>query len=361
LRAAILAADAGSHSDNFTIGFGVTGKIDLQTPLPDLANSIAIQGPGASSLTVEQATGASFTSAIVTVDFPKTASLAGLTIANGSAGGIVNYGALTVSDCTVSGNSAFFGGGIASNSNYPLTVSRCTLSSNSAFIGGGIFAESSLLVKDSVLLGNTAQLGGGIANSNQSGSAATVTVSGSTLSGNSAIAIVLPDRVIGGVGGGIFSEGANGSAAVTVSGSTLSGNFATVGGGAIFQEAFLGTGTVTITGSTLCGNTASEGGAIYNGRGMTTLVVRDSSFSGNSASDSGGAIYNLGAATLLDCSLSKNTAGSNGGGIFNAASGTLAVKDSTVLNNVAALGADLFNDHGSVTVNDSVIGVWYNA
>src|SRR4051812_48488629 len=46
LRAAILSADAGSPSDKFTIGFGVTGTIDLQSPLPDLNNSIAIQAPG---------------------------------------------------------------------------------------------------------------------------------------------------------------------------------------------------------------------------------------------------------------------------------------------------------------------------
>src|SRR5262249_17518253 len=51
LREAILAADAGKPSDKFTIGFSVTGTIDLQSPLPDLNNSIAIEGPGASSLT----------------------------------------------------------------------------------------------------------------------------------------------------------------------------------------------------------------------------------------------------------------------------------------------------------------------
>src|SRR5262249_17305195 len=38
LRAAILAADAGSHSDKFTINFAVTGTIDLLSPLPDLNN-----------------------------------------------------------------------------------------------------------------------------------------------------------------------------------------------------------------------------------------------------------------------------------------------------------------------------------
>jgi hypothetical protein len=90
LRAAILTADANpaKQSDQFKIDFSVTGTIDLQNPLPDLSASIAIQGPGASGLAVEQAAGASFTSAIVSVDYGQTVSLAGLAIANGSARGI---------------------------------------------------------------------------------------------------------------------------------------------------------------------------------------------------------------------------------------------------------------------------------
>ena len=67
LREAILTADAGSHSDKFTISFSVAGAIDLQSTLPALNNSIAIQGPGAGGLTVKRAAGASFASAIVTV------------------------------------------------------------------------------------------------------------------------------------------------------------------------------------------------------------------------------------------------------------------------------------------------------
>jgi hypothetical protein len=34
---------------------------------------------------------------------------------------------------------------------------------------------------------------------------------------------------------------------------------------------------------------------------------------------------------------------------------------SDLLGNFALLGDDVFNDQGSVTVNDSVIGDWYNA
>jgi hypothetical protein len=384
LRAAILTADAGSHSDQFTIGFAVTGTIDLQSPLPALTNSIAIQGPGAGSLTVEEAAGTSFLGTIVVVAEGQTASLSGLTIANGTDDAIFNTGALTisgctfsgnsgvngaifnnsgsmsVSGCTITGNSGVFGGGI-SNFGGPLTVSGCDLSGNTAEEGGGIFNfGGKLTVSGSTIAGNSAIAGGGIFNSG------TATISASTLSGNTAV-----------YGGGIYAAATVG--ALTVSGSTLSGNSATYGGGIY---AF---GALTVANTTFTGNSAYEGGGIYNDGATTvrdsvfggsstnssnsaelggaifngvlgTLDVRGSTFSGNTAGDSGGAVYNLGMATVQQCTLSANTAGSAGGGIFNGASGTLAVKDSTVLNNVAPLGADLYN-LDALTLDDSTVGV----
>ncbi len=323
LRAAILTADAGSHSDKFTIGFAVTGTIDLQSPLPDLNNSIAIQGPGASSLVVvERAAGYSFSSAIVTVDVGQTASLSGLTVANGNAGGIHNDGGtLTVANSAVLNNVADFAGGIR---NYgTLTVSGSIVSGNSAaFAGGGIYNNGPATVAGSLFTGNSAGINGGGIDNFQNG---VLTVRDSKFGGNSST-----------MGGGIANQGA-----LTVNGCAFTGNFAT---------------SSTNAGFLLPGN----GGAICN-FDPATLDVRGSSFTGNTASDSGGALYNIATATLQQCTLSGNIAGSAGGGIFNRASGTLTVKDSTVLHNVAALGADLFNDHGSVTVNDSVIGDWYNA
>src|SRR5262249_5304104 len=128
LRAAILDADAGKPSDKFTIDFSVTGTIDLQTPLPDLNNNIAIQGPGAANLTVERAAGYSFSSALVTVAEGQNASLSGLTItrANATALHVSFLSTVTVSDCTITGNSATFGGGGIVN-DYTLTVSGCTI------------------------------------------------------------------------------------------------------------------------------------------------------------------------------------------------------------------------------------------
>jgi predicted outer membrane repeat protein len=393
LRAAILTADAGSHSDKFTIGFAVTGTIDLQSPLPDLNNSITVQGPGASSLTVERAAGASFASAIVTVDSGQTASLSGLTIANGNDGGVFNNGTLTVSACTITGNSVpLFGqGGGILNCEGALTVSGSMISGNSAYVGGGISSTGTiasggtLTISNSTISGNAAIAeGGGIDFDGVS-----LTVSGSSVSGNTAgsgggifyeggpstVSATMISGNTATYGGGIYSTGLG----LTVSGSTLSGNSATYGGGiyggaltvanstftsnsayeggAIFSAFAAVTVRDSLFGgsSTNSNNSAELGGAIYNGV-FGTLDVRGSTFSGNTASDSGGGIYNLGTATLQECSLSKNIAGSAGGGIFNGASGTLAVKDNTVLSNVAPLGADLSN-LGALTLDDSTVGV----
>jgi hypothetical protein len=394
LRAAILAADAGSHSDKFTIDFAVTGTIDLQAPLPDLKNAIAVQGPGAGSLTVERAAGASFASAIATVDLGQTASLAGLTIANGDAGGIANSGTLTVLSSAVSNNhsSTDFtaGGGIYNDGT--LTVVGSTVSGNTTGpngFGGGIFNAGTLSVNNSTLSGNAAgpAAGGGIA------TFGVTTLSNCTLIGNSGGGIrndypgtltVVGCAVTGGThGGGISSSGTatirdttvsgnsttgdvGGGVAnfgtMTVAGCTVSGNSAsdrTLDNGIVLPGlggGLFNGGTLTIRDSLIAGNTATGGGGIFNGG---TLAVRGCTLSGNSAADGGGGVYNAGTATVQESTLSGNTAGSNGGGIYNAPSGTLSVKDSTVVGNAAPRGRDLFNA-GLVTVSDSTIGDRYD-
>jgi predicted outer membrane repeat protein len=348
LRAAIQTADVGSPSDKFSISFGVTGTIDLQSPLPDLKNSIGIKGPGANSLTVERAAGFSFVSAIVTLDAGQTASLSGLTIANGNAGGIFNNGGtLTLANCAVLNNSQVFGplgGGItnAFETGATLRISGCLVSGNSATEGAGISNAlgDTLTVSDSYVCGNTAGRGGGILN------VGTLTVDRSMVSNNTATGFDAGFSHFLGEGGGILNDGT-----MTVSGSTLCGNSADLGGG-IFSD---GTPT-TVRNCAFTGNSATRGGGIYFGISPGLLAVQGSTFSHNTASDSGGGIYNLGTATLQECSLSKNSAGSAGGGIFNGASATLTVKDSTVLNNVAPNGADIYN-LGALTLDDSTVGV----
>jgi hypothetical protein len=122
-------------------------------------------------------------------------------------------------------------------------------------------------------------------------------------------------------GGGIYNDV---GATLTVTGSTLSGNSAASDGGGIFNA-----GTLTVTASTLSGNTAGDGGGIYNAvvgfNASATLSISDSTLSRNSAQIEGGGIYNQSRATVMNCTITGNTAGYEGGGIYSAKYGHLAV------------------------------------
>ena len=83
-------------------------------------------------------------SRVFQVDPSVTASISGLTITGGnttgSGGGLYNGGTTTLTNCTVSGNSATsyggYGGGLYNGGT--LTMTNCTVSGNSASYGGGV-------------------------------------------------------------------------------------------------------------------------------------------------------------------------------------------------------------------------------
>jgi hypothetical protein len=249
-------------------------------------------------------------------------------------GGISNVGTLTVSNTTLSGNSANFSGGGGISNYGTLTVSNSTLSGNTAnYEGGGIYNSGTLTVSNSTLSGNFAGYdGGGIENYYS-----TLTVSNSTLSGNSAT----------GYGGGISNVGT-----LAVSNSTLSVNSANPGGGGGISNY----GALTVSNSTLSGNT---GGGISNYGGLT---VSNSTLSGNSAIFGGG-IYNSGTLTVSNSTLSGNFAGYDGGGIYNYYVGTLTVSNSTLSGNSAYdAGGGICNyiydddyPYGTLTVSNSTL------
>ncbi len=93
-----------------------------------------------------------------------TAALSGLTITGGSAlagGGLENSGTITLTDCTISGNSASsFGGGLWDAGTATLT--DCTISGNSANFGGGVSAYGPLTLTACTVSGNSAAYGGGV-------------------------------------------------------------------------------------------------------------------------------------------------------------------------------------------------------
>ena len=275
----------------------------------------------------------------------------------GAGGGIFSFNAtLTLNNCLVTGNTASAGGGIASGTPGPtqagmLTLNSTSVSNNVAFEGGagGILNHNgTAVINNSQITGNTAPGGGGIANGNGNGGAGgggTLTINGSTISGNSATGG--PDGGAGGI--------ANGGS-LTMSNSTVSGNQAVGGaGGGIFNH-----GTATITGSVITGNVAPNdslgdqgfGGGVasinFGVDGSGVLQISSSQVTRNQAGLGGGILSGaFGGDTSLtvnSTTISYNAVSgeqSGGGGIVNASGGydaELVVSGSTLIGNLARQG-----------------------
>ena len=97
-----------------------------------------------------------------------TVAISGLTIrhgkTSGDGGGMLNSGTLTLTNSTVSGNTATEAGGIYNNFGGTLTLANSTVSGNtSGQNGGGIFnrLDGTLVLTNSTVNGNTANTEGG--------------------------------------------------------------------------------------------------------------------------------------------------------------------------------------------------------
>ncbi|MBI3422190.1 MAG: putative Ig domain-containing protein [Acidobacteria bacterium] len=173
-----------------------------------------------------------------------------------------------------------------------------------------------------------------------------VTLAGLTMSNGQAT----PDRN----GGGVLNEG---TGTVTVTRSTLSGNSADYGGGGI---ANFSTGAVTVTYSTLSGNSAtSVGGGIYNAN-LGTITVVNSTLTGNTSTvngGQGGGLYNGnglgGTVTLTNCTVAGNTA-NRAGGIYNQGADLVRLRNTLVAANTATTAPDAFG--GLTSLGNNLLG-----
>jgi len=174
------APGSGGDEIHFALPGTAPWTVNLTGELPHLTTNIELEGPGADQLTVRRDTGGDYR--IFTVRVSTTvATISGITISNGNApagnagGGISKeQGDLTVTNSTISGNSASAGGGI-SNFQGDLTVTNSTISGNFATVtggnlGGGIFSSTDrrgvTTITNSTISGNTsATYGGGVYNS----------------------------------------------------------------------------------------------------------------------------------------------------------------------------------------------------
>jgi parallel beta-helix repeat protein len=271
-------------------------------------------------------------------------------------GGIFNDGGtVTLTDSTLSGNTAYFsGGGIKNDNGGMMTLTNSTINDNSATTvdGGGIDNLGMAQLASSTVSGNSAgHDGGGIDNWTDS----TVELTNSIISGNTA----------GNDGGGIFNNGG----VVTLTDSTISSNTTYTSGGGIKND--IGgiveltnstvsgntaitqdgggidnfrDGTVKLTNSTVSGNTADrDGGGIDNWGegngewGHSTVELTNSTVSGNTA-NYGGGIANQGTVQLIHCTISRNTAYTDGGGIHNFFSRAVELTNTVVASQT--VGAD---------------------
>ncbi len=315
-------AEANSQASNpagslIEFAAGVSGQITLSSTLAlaETDGPEVIVGPGASIVTV------SGNNAVEVFQVNDTASLSGLTISGGSSGdiaegcggGITNNGTLTITNCTISGNTAESeGGGIYNGYKSTLAITGCTISGNSAGDGGGILNsdQSTLTITDSTIAYNAAGNGGGLYN----GEDCTLTVTSSTVSGNSASSYA----------GGIYNSA---TCWLTVINSTIAGNAAGDLGSGISNV-----GNMLVVNGTIAYN--SDGGLDnYGTPGSSlvtlnnTIVARNSAISDGSASDITGVVSPTSAYNLIGTGgTGELVNGVNGNivGVANPELGTLA-------------------------------------
>ncbi len=267
-----------------------------------------------------------------------------------AAGGISNFGTLTMNDSFITGNSSLTVGGGMLNTQYATaTLTNVDVDGNTAdasytgysAFGGGISNDGVLTLSNSNVTNNEARnfdainlygilgaVGGGIENS----ATGTLTISGGSVSDNFAEQ---------GQGGGIQNVGT-----ANISGATLDNNFADLQGGGIANDS---AGNMTMVDSNMSGNITNgtpsglpyttQGGAIFNDD-ASTLSISGGMFQLNKAYSPD--VY---AAGFLD---------GVGGAIQNDDGSQLTIDGAVFYKNgyypTAVLGGAISNDDGAATV-----------
>ncbi|MAE63166.1 MAG: hypothetical protein CMJ18_02735 [Phycisphaeraceae bacterium] len=378
-----------------TIDFAVTGRIDLiQGPLR-IDKDLAIEGPGATLLTI----GGSTVSRIVDVDDGDDGhvidvTLSRLTFADGldtgyggallndhesltleevavvdsrvvaNGGGHAQGGAiysvggvLDIRDSRISGSKADNGegGGIYSGGGM-LLLTDVTITDNRADFGGGVKVHGgTALIRDGEISRNDAINGGGL--ENEGGH---TTIEGMVISENTTFD-----------GGGLQNVGGG---RLDVVDSVISGNIAELDGGGLFNDGGSASGLPAVASLTrvlVADNTAySNGGGINNDGGSGgsnvggTVTVIDSTIRGNYSDSSGGAIFVDGGSgdtavggrlVISGSTLNDNRAARDGGAVYIdggagdfSVGGTVEISNSTFSGNVAEDdGGAIYNDRAS--------------
>ena len=285
-------------------------------------------------------------------------------------GGLANGGTLRLRRVLVDGNAATgasegSGGGILNVSGGVLELNFCSITNNTAIRAGGGIEDASggtdeTLVNQSLIVGNTV--------ANSPGNGGGIHVGGA---GNLRVRFgEVRDNTAGSEGGGIWiGTGMLTVRTVLVTGNEAMGDDATNGGGGLYSDG----GTIMVTpGSQIVNNRATgeagSGGGILLAQG-SGLSINDARVSGNSAVRAGGGIEDASGSGMttfiINTVINDNTAtGSmdspanpgNGGGIHVGSGGNILIVRGSVSNNTAASeGGGLWNDTGTMRVNETLV------
>ncbi|MEM9244141.1 MAG: choice-of-anchor Q domain-containing protein [Cyanobacteria bacterium P01_F01_bin.153] len=219
------------------------------------------------------------------------------------------------------------GGGLSSDLS-TLTLADATVTNNSASArGGGVAATNSTLIwSQSTISGNTATAEGGGLHAEDS----TVTLNNSQLSNNAGLT----------AGGGALLR----RSTVNLAASLVQANSSATGGGFFVSN----NSSLSLDNSSIRTNTASQAGGLYIN--VSTVNIKQSTVSANSAGNGAGAFQNNGSTLQIEQStIDSNGATANGGGLFVRNGSDLDVTNSTIANNAAAVsgGAVYVTDPGS--------------
>jgi hypothetical protein len=271
-----------------------------------------------------------------------------ITGSNVGGGGIylVNNG-LTMTFCTISGNSAAaWGGGILYNQGSNAPISYCTISSNSAVYGGGMadLGGSAPLLTNNKFSQNSATYGGGL----YCYGAGNPTISIDTFANNTATA------TSGMAGGGLLDDNGSNS---TVSHCWFNGNVTLGGDGAgQYDNSSAGLDSNCVYQANIGKGAASNGAGLYH-NGSTGSVI-NCVFADNSCTGNGGGVYNeLNSETYENCTFYNNSSGNSttgGDGIY-VANGTKPHITNDIIWSTNALSVGLVVGSGTPKINYSDI------
>jgi hypothetical protein len=158
-----------------TITLGQTLDINKELSIQGPLNGITVNGGGNRVFKIEAGNSVSIDSLTIT---------GGVAPSPGGGGGIFNLGSLSLTNSTVTGNSALAGGGILNEIGGTMTMTGDTVNNNVATdSGGGIANGGTLTISNCTIAANLANQGGGIANEGGVLKIGSSTVASNTLTG----------------------------------------------------------------------------------------------------------------------------------------------------------------------------------